>query len=61
MAGVGGVQIGMGVGVGVCPHAVEQRAKKIVLARVGPAIRLKIQLSAMVLLFLSRVMKATLR
>src|SRR5579864_103243 len=53
MEAVGGVQIGMGVGV--CPHAVEQRAKRTMQASVCPVIRLNIQLSAMVLLFLSRV------
>jgi hypothetical protein len=51
MEGAGGVQIGIGVGVGVCPHAVEQRAKRIMPARTRPALRLDIQLSAMMLLF----------
>ena len=57
MEGLGGVQIGMGVGVGVCPHAVAQRAKRIRPASACPVIRLNIQLSAMVLLSLSRVTK----
>jgi hypothetical protein len=46
----------MGVGVGVCPHAVEQRANRITPATAGPAILERIQLRAiflaMVLLFL---------
>jgi len=46
----------MGVGVGVCPHAVEQRANRIMPATAGPAILGRIQLRAiflaMVLLFL---------
>jgi hypothetical protein len=51
----------MGVGVGACPHAVEQRAKKTIPASFRPVIRLNAQLSVMVLLFLARVTKITLR
>ena len=54
MEGVGGVQMGMGVGVGVCPHAVEQRAERIMPARIGPALLLNMQLTTMVLLSFAR-------